>query len=85
MSGDLHVLRVARSYLPAFEDLTGLEPPLPLEHVLEACTALEQGQVYTAWLPRRPLMLLAHLDERGLQWEVQEHPDKHATLWVKKP
>lgn len=85
ISGDLHIMRVARPCLPAFDDLTGLEPPLPLERVLEACAALAPGQVYTAWLPRRPMMLFAHLEARGLSWEVHEHPNRHATLWVRKP
>lgn len=85
MSHDLHITLVARGRLPVFEDLTDLEPPLPLERVLEACATLRQGDVYTAWLPRRPLMLFAHLDERGLAWEVQELPGNRAALWVKKP
>lgn len=85
ISGDLHVMRVAWRRLPAFDDLTGLEPPLPLERVLEACTALAPGHVYTAWLPRRPMMLFSHLQARGLSWEVHEHPNQHATLWVEKP
>lgn len=79
------VVRVARGQLPVFEDLTVLEPPLPLERVLEACAALGRGAVYTAWLPRRPAMLFAHLDARGLEWRAEGHPDGSATLWVRKP
>ncbi|MBI5504167.1 MAG: DUF2249 domain-containing protein [Deltaproteobacteria bacterium] len=79
------VARVSRGRLPPFEDLTVLEPPLPLERVLLACAALTRGAVYTAWLPRRPMLLFAHLDARALEWRAEDHPDGSATLWVRKP
>jgi hypothetical protein len=79
------VVRAARGRLPVFDDLTELEPPLPLEHVLRACSELRDGAVYTAWLPRRPVMLFRHLDARGLDWEARDHPDGSAVVWIRRP
>lgn len=69
---------------PAIEDLRDLEPPEPLERVLEACSALAPGQVYLARLPRFPRMLIPHLRERGLTFALLEASDGSTLLRVVK-
>jgi AcrR family transcriptional regulator/uncharacterized protein (DUF2249 family) len=66
-------------------DLTDLEPPAPLERVLEECERLRSGGVLLARLPRHPRMLLPHLRERGLVFGVIDQPDGRALLRVYKP
>lgn len=67
------------------EDLRELEPPGPLERVLEACASLPPGGVYLARLPRRPKLLFPHLDQRGYAWLVHDEPDGSALLRVYRP
>lgn len=65
-------------------DLREFEAPAPMEKVLMACSQLEPGEVYTAHLPRVPIMLFPHLEARGLHWQVQEEADQSAILTIRK-
>ncbi len=78
-------LRVGRGPLPPWLDLADLEPPGPLEKVLDACARLEPGATVLARLPRYPVMLPPHLDRRSLEWQVAMRPDGTALLWVRAP
>ncbi len=83
--GDQHwLVEVVVGATPGVEDLRDLEPPEPLERVLTACAALKSGEVYLARLPRLPRMLLPHLRERDLHFEVLERSDGVALLRIEK-
>ena len=66
-------------------DLSDLEAPLPMEHILEAAAELEPGQALIARTPCFPRPLLAQLDRRGLDWEAAESDDESALVWVGRP
>ncbi len=66
-------------------DLRDLEPPEPLEKVLEMAARLLPGEVVCARLPRFPRLLLGHLDARSLAWQVAELTDGSALLHLRRP
>jgi hypothetical protein len=82
VDADSWVVRVSPGGLPPHHDLTQLEAPQPLEQVLQACAVLPPGCVFTAWLPRRPMLLFPQLAARGLEWDAADHPGGTAVLWV---
>jgi hypothetical protein len=84
-SGGAPVVRVGRQLLPPVEDLTELEPCLPLERALLGVSELAPGAVYMALLPRYPRLLLPHLDARRVQWRIEARPDGTAVLWARRP
>ena len=53
-------------------DVRGLEPPLPMVHVLERLDALAPGDALTVLHERRPLFLYPQLDARGFRHETDE-------------
>lgn len=61
-------------------DLTDLEPPDPLEHVLKAASRLGPGAVYLARLPRSPRLLIPHLRERNVLFAIANAEDGAALL-----
>ncbi len=65
-------------------DLREFEAPIPMEKVLMACSQLQLGEVYTAHLPRVPIMLFPHLEARGLHWQVREEADHSAIITIRK-
>lgn len=67
----------------AIEELLDLEPPEPLERVLEATASLAPGATYVARLPRFPRMLVPHLSERPIKFEFSESADGTALLHVR--
>ncbi|MCA9667189.1 MAG: DUF2249 domain-containing protein [Myxococcales bacterium] len=69
----------------AIEDLVDLEPPEPLQRVLEASARLAPRAVYLARLPRVPRLLLPHLRERRLAFQLHEYADGLALLRVSRP
>jgi uncharacterized protein (DUF2249 family) len=77
------LVRAGKGQLPPLEELTLLPAPEPLERVLESVSGLQPGAVFTAHLPRDPLLLKPHLDSRGLAWRVALRPDGSAVLWVR--
>jgi uncharacterized protein (DUF2249 family) len=78
-------VEVVSGAAPEVADLRELEPPEPLERVLEAVAALPAGGVYLARLPRHPRMLLPHLRDQGLAWAVHDERDGTALLRVVRP
>jgi AcrR family transcriptional regulator/uncharacterized protein (DUF2249 family) len=70
---------------PEIVDLRELEAPEPLERILAATARLEAGDVLIARVPRFPRLLLPHLEERGLAWEVHEEADGTALVHVRRP
>lgn len=85
LDADRWRVEVVKAGEPAREDLRALEPPEPLERVLTACSGLSPGDVYLARVPRFPRMLVPHLRQRGLTFDVLEDVDGTVLLRVVKP
>ena len=66
-------------------DLLDLEPPEPLQRILEEVEQLEPGDILVARTPRNPRMLLPRLVDRGVEHAVVEAPDGTALLRVERP
>lgn len=58
-----------------FVDARGLEPPQPLQRILEALAGLPQGAALRARTDRRPMLLYPKLEERGYRYETREADD----------
>jgi AcrR family transcriptional regulator len=65
---------------PPPEDLRDLEAPEPLERCLLAASRLTPGGAYLARLPRFPRLLVPHLEERGIAFQILEEADESALL-----
>lgn len=59
----------------AFLDNRGLEPPLPMVHILEALEHLRPGEVLEAINERDPQFLYPELEARGAMIHVDRQPD----------
>ena len=57
----------------------GLEPPQPMVTILEALATLPAGAQLRAWTDRRPIHLLARLEERGFIGETSEENGSFVT------
>lgn len=64
-------------------DLRELETPEPLERVLEATSRIKSGEIYLARLPRFPRMLIPHLEERELSYELLDRGARGALLLIR--
>ncbi len=53
-------------------DARGLEPPQPMQRILEALASLPDGATLRARTDRRPMLLYPKMDERGYQYETRE-------------
>ena len=56
-------------------DVCGLEPPEPMERVLEALALLEKGQRLRMLIDREPRPLYRILDNNGFEHSTQAQPD----------
>jgi TusA-related sulfurtransferase len=56
-------------------DARGLEPPQPMVRILESLAQLPEGAQVCAHTDRRPMHLLAMLEERGFTATSEEQPD----------
>ncbi len=56
-------------------DARGLEPPQPLQRILEALAGLPEGGTLRARTDRRPMLLYPKLEERGYRYETREAED----------
>lgn len=65
----------ARAAVAATLDLRGLEPPEPMLQILQALDALEGGRQLQAITDRKPVHLLAELDQRGIAHASHENQD----------
>lgn len=66
-------------------DVCGLEPPEPLERVLEALSQLKREQRLCMLIDREPRPLYRILDTNGYQYSVNTRPDYlyEITIWHK--
>ena len=53
-------------------DARGLEPPQPMQRILEALASLPEGATLRARTDRRPMLLYPKLEERGYRYETRE-------------
>ncbi|WP_333843075.1 DUF2249 domain-containing protein [Pelomicrobium sp.] len=70
---------------PLIVDARGLDPPEPLERVLEALDRLEPGQRVLLLLEREPFPLYRILEHNGYQhatW-VNEEGTFHIEIWAR--
>jgi len=84
-AADCWGVEVLGSDAPVIEDLCGLPAPEPLERILAATADLAAGACYAARTPRHPHLLLPHLEERGLCYQVHDEPDGTALIHVRRP
>jgi len=56
-------------------DARGLEPPQPMQRILEALATLPEGGTLRARTDRRPMLLYPKLEERGFRYETSEAGD----------
>lgn len=56
-------------------DVCGLEPPEPLERVLDALSRLQAGQRLRVIIGREPFPLYRILDNNGYQHKTTSRPD----------
>ncbi len=56
-------------------DARGLEPPQPMQRILEALATLPEGATLRARTDRRPMLLYPKLEERGYRYETREADD----------
>ncbi|MCP4447351.1 MAG: DUF2249 domain-containing protein [Myxococcales bacterium] len=82
ISSQLFSIDIVVNGAATIDELLDLEPPEPLERVLEATASLALGEVYVARLPRFPRPLLPHLSDRPITFEITEAIDGTALLHV---
>lgn len=70
---------------PTILDVRNLPAPEPMQKILETCALLEAGQACIARTPRYPHSLSTRLEERGLQFQIQEELDGSALIHIRKP
>lgn len=88
-SRGLHVeaqghLRVGRKAFRPLVELTGMEPPAPMEAILTASVELGPEEIYLAHLPHYPAPLIPRLSSRPVQFEFAYRADRSALLWMRR-
>lgn len=78
-------VEVLASGAPEIEDYRDLEAPEPLEKVLQRVEDLAPGTAFIARVPRTPNLLLPHLHDRGLRWQLFEEPEHSALIHIRRP
>lgn len=66
-------------------ELRDLPAPEPLERVLVESSAIAPGRLLLARVPKVPNLLLPHLKDRGLTFQVHQERDGSALLVVRRP
>jgi len=64
-------------------DVRGLEPPEPLERVLEALSELEHGRTLRMLISREPHPLYGILEINGFQYEAQASKLGHFEILIR--
>ena len=75
--------------MDALEDLVvdarGLEPPEPMERILEALTILKQGQRVRLRIHREPFPLYRVLQQNGYEWETTYDAEQGIEVVIAEP
>ena len=66
-------------------DARGLEPPEPMERVLDALTILQKGQRLRFRLHREPFPLYRILRQNGYGWEATRDPEGNYEVLIWEP
>ena len=69
---------------PMVVDTRGEEPPQPFVLILEAFNGLAEGAVLVAMTDRRPMMLLAHLEEVGATYSCERGTDGSTITYIRR-
>lgn len=66
-------------------DVRGMEPPEPMEHVLDALSVLARGATLIMLIDREPRPLFRILEKNGFAWEIGQGPDHcfEVRIWHK--
>lgn len=65
-------------------DARGMEPPEPMEKVMEALDELRPGESVRMLLHREPFPLYAILAERGYRHETRMEPDGSYVILIRQ-
>ena len=65
-------------------DARGLEPPEPMERVMQVLALLRPGQSIRFLLHREPFPLYALLAERGFRHETHAQPDGSYVILIRR-
>ncbi len=63
-------------------DVRGLEPPEPMEHVLDALLVLPAGDHLQVLLDREPRPLYRILDTNGYKYSTSQHAGAHVEILI---
>ena len=66
-------------------DARGLEPPEPMERILEALTILEKGQRVRFRIHREPFPLYRILHQNGYAWQTTCDADQSFEVLIWEP
>ena len=66
-------------------DARGLDPPEPMERVLDALTVLKKGQRLRFRIHREPFPLYRILQQNGYGWEATCDPDGNFEVLIWEP
>jgi len=66
-------------------DARGLDPPEPMERVLEALTKLRARQRLRLWIHREPFPLYRMLEHNGYAWTTARDPDSTFEVLIWEP
>ncbi len=65
-----------------FIDVSKLEPPEPLERILEKLEALNEGDFLSVSHRREPIPLYAIIQENGFSWRCIEKSPAHFQIYI---
>lgn len=70
---------------PLLIDVCGLEPPEPMERVMDALGRLNQGQELVMLIDREPKPLFRILERNGFSFRIKQRSDFNyeITIWHK--
>ncbi len=65
-------------------DLRGMQPPEPMEIILDRIASLQPGQSFAALLPHYPAPLIPLLQAQGAEFRTETRPDGALllTIWL---
>jgi len=66
-------------------DNRGLKPPQPMIRTLEQLEQMNAGETLIIHNDRRPMFLYPELDELGMAYETEPHPEGGYLITIHKP
>jgi uncharacterized protein (DUF2249 family) len=65
-------------------DVSGLEPPEPMQHILVALGSLPNGATLLVSHHREPLLLYDQLERRGFQWTTTKLAENRYQIQISR-